>query len=112
MLLSAVEAARDWVVLAAGIVWGLVTFGVMAVFAALWWLTRKYFGKANQLIEKKVRPMLERVHTQAAVIQDRTSRLPGNVPTPEAESRAVVRSRSRPRLPWPRRKRRRLPIIG
>jgi hypothetical protein len=105
-----VESVRDWLVIIAGILWILLTLVVAVFFAALWWLTRMGLNASDKAVNEKVRPALEKVHARAAVLQDRTSRLPGNVPTPEGEARLVPRRR-RLALPFRRRRRRVLPFL-
>ncbi|MBI2760758.1 MAG: hypothetical protein HYX51_04960 [Chloroflexi bacterium] len=99
------ESIRDWLVIYAGILWLLLTLVWVAIFAALWWLTRLALKAAGRGVSEKVRPALEKAHTQAAVLQDKTSRLPGNIPTPEGE---VVRAGGL-RLPSRKKRRRFLP---
>jgi hypothetical protein len=106
-----VESIRDWLVIYAGILWLLLTLVWVAIFGALWWLTRMALKAARTGVSDKVRPALEKVHTQAAVLQDKTSQLPGNTPTPEGEVVSVGSALSRLR-PSSRKKRRRfLPSV-
>lgn len=104
------ESIRDWVVIIAGILWLILTLVIAAIFAALWWATRKGLGSLDKLITDKARPALARVHAHAALLQDKTSRLPGNTPTPEGE---IVDRPARGRglrLPFRRKRRRLLPF--
>lgn len=95
---------RDWVLIIAGVLWAVVTLAIAAVCGVLWFLTRKYLRKGDDLLTAQVRPRLDQVHSRLAAVRDRTSRLPGNAPIPEAAARPL-RSGSGLSLPWRRRKR-------
>ena len=104
-----IEGVRDAVVIVAGFITALWTAAAAAVFAVLWFLTRKYLGKANKLLTQKGRPTLDKVHVRLMAIRDRTARLPGNVPLPEGTA-TPARSGGGFRLPWKKKKRRLLPF--
>jgi hypothetical protein len=103
-----VQTVRDVVVVVAGIVWLVVALALAVVFGGAWWLSRRAFRAANEAFPERVRPALAAAHAQLAALRDRTARLPGNVPLPEASTQQPVRPR-RPR--WPFRRRRRLPFL-
>lgn len=104
-----IETVRDWVLIFAGILWGLVTLVVFVILTALWWYTRKGMRAGHELLGTKARAFLDRLHGQLAAVRDRTSRLPGNVPLPESEARPARGGGLS--LPW-RKKKRRFPLLG
>lgn len=106
-----IETIRDWVVIYAGVLWMLVTLVVAAIFGGLWIGSSMGLGAANKAITEKVRPALDKTHARVAALRDRTSRLPGNTPLPDAA--ATPSKRKRPKLSVPfRRKRRRIPLLN
>lgn len=104
-----VQSVRDWVLIIAGILWGLVTLVVAVVLFTLIYISGRSLGAARSLVGEQGRPVLERLHAQLTTIRDRTSLLPGNVPVLTAEARPA-RARPGLRLPF-RRRRRRLFIL-
>ncbi len=96
-----VQTVRDVVVMVAGIVWLLVALALTVVFGIAWWLSRRGLRAVNRAFPERIRPALAAVHAQLAAVRDRTSRLPGNVPVPEA----IARPTRPQRLRWPFRRR-------
>ena len=113
LVLAFIATLRDWVMIIAIIITWIMTLVAIALFGGLWFFTRKYLGKLNKSVfPKKVRPALERVHTQLVAVRDRTSRLPGNTPLPEGEATPAPPRRSGGlNLPF-RKKKRRIPLLG
>lgn len=102
------ETIRDWVVIVAGLISALWTLVLAAIFAGLWYISRKGFKLADKATKEKVRPALTRVHATLAAVRDRTARLPGNTPLPEGAARPAVAGKPL-RLPFGRKKRK-LPL--
>jgi hypothetical protein len=105
-----VESVRDWVLIFAGILWGLLTLVAAAVAAGVLMITGKGFGAARKLRPEKVQPLLQRAQANLNVIRDKTSLLPGNQPVIEGEARPVT-PRLPLRLPFRRKKKRRFGIL-
>jgi hypothetical protein len=110
MVLVRIETVRDWVVIAAAILWALLTLVLAVVLALAAWYARKGMRAASRALTTGVRPQLAAVHARLADLRDRTARLPGNVPLPEGTARPVPARRRRPALRWPFRRRRRWPF--
>jgi hypothetical protein len=104
-----VESVRDWVLIVAGILWGLMTLVAAAIMLALVLLTSRGLGAARGLVRQNARSALGRVHVQLTGVRDRTSNLPGNTPIIEGEARTAP-SRPMFRLPFRKRRRRWLPL--
>ena len=65
-------------------VWIIVFFQILftvialAIFAAIWWFSRKGFKALDRLVDQRVRPALDAAERQLLTIRDQTARLPGS----------------------------------
>jgi len=105
-----VESVRDWVLIFAGILWGLLTLVAAVLAAGVLMLTGKGFGAARKLRPETIQPLLQRVQSNLNMARDKTSLLPGNQPVIEGEARTVT-PRFPLRLPFRRKKKRRFGIL-
>lgn len=105
-----VESVRDWVLIYAGILWGLLTLVAALVAAGALYATGKAFGAASKLRPDTIQPRLQRAQAYLNVMRDKTSLLPGNQPVIEGEARTVT-PRFPLRLPFRRKKKRRFGIL-
>lgn len=105
---------RDLALVIIGIVYGLVTLIGLAIAFALWFFSRKGFGALDRVLDKKVRPALDKVEQQLLMVRDRTASLPGSAAIGAIEEGdqqrggllALTRS-----LPFRRKKKRRIPFL-
>jgi hypothetical protein len=105
-----VESVRDWVLIYAAILWGLITLLVAVIVAGLLYATQKGLGAARKLRPDTIQPMLQQAQGSLNLIRDRTSLLPGNQPVIEGEARPAT-PRLPFRLPFGRKKKRRFGIL-
>lgn len=105
-----VQSVRDWVLIVAGILWGLLTLVVAVIAGGVLYFTRKGFKATRKLRPNTVQPLLQRVQTNLNMARDKTSLLPGNQPVIEGEARTVI-PRLPLRLPFRRKKKRRFGIL-
>jgi hypothetical protein len=104
-----VESVRDWVLIYAAILWGLVTLVVLILIAGLLIGTQQGLSAARKLRPETVRPRLAHLQAYLNTLRDKTSLLPGNQPVIEGQARPAA-----PRLPFRlpfRKKRRRFGIL-
>ena len=102
---------RDIALIVLGIIYGLLTFAVLAIAGAIWYLGRKYVrGRLVRLINEKVRPGLDRVEQLMLTARDGTARLPGNAAI-GAGALPAKRKRGGSPFSLPFRRRRRFPFL-
>lgn len=102
---------RDIALVIIGLLNAVIALIVLVITFLLWRYSRKGVHAVEKLLTERVRPLLDAVEARAAVARDYTARLPGN-PRPEGELPSAAASRLPSlRLPFRRKKRRRLPFL-
>jgi hypothetical protein len=100
-----VESVRDWALIIAGMLWGVVTIGVVAVLLVLLYGSVRGLRMTRTALSEQGRPALDQVHSQLLAIRDRTSALPRAIPMIEGQARPTL-ALTGPRPPARRRRRR------